>query len=229
LAVGSDAVISHGSAAAIHRLYGVAPAVLRPELTVPCSARHRLAGVIVHRCRTLTRQEVVARFGVLVTTPARTLVDIAGRYRASVLERILDEGLIERRFGVAELQGCLQRLPVNAAGRSVLDRLLGMRSEGPVADSVLEARAFEALRPLSPFKAHFVLPIGTVVYVIDAAWPDKRVGAEIVGRTHRVASRSAFDRERRKLNDLASAGWRIAHLTSAMSAGEMVGAVRRLL
>jgi hypothetical protein len=85
------------------------------------------------------------------------------------------------------------------------------------------------LRALSPFQAHFVLSVGKAVYVIDAAWPDKRVGAEIVGRAHRVASRSAFDRERRKLNDLASVGWRIAHLTSAMSPTEMIAAVKRLL
>ena len=94
---------------------------------------------------------------------------------------------------------------------------------------MLEARAFEALRPLSPFKAHFPLSIGQAVYIIDVAWPNRRVGAEIVGRAHRVASRTAFDRERRKLNDLAAAGWRIAHLTSVMSGNEMVEAVRRLL
>jgi len=44
-----------------------------------------------------------------------------------------------------------------------------------------------------------------------------------------TASRSAFDRERRKLNALVTAGWRIAHLTAAMSADEMVATVRALL
>ena len=71
--------------------------------------------------------------------------------------------------------------------------------------------------------------LGGRVYVIDAAWPEYRVAAEVVGRAHRVASRSAFDRERRKLNELGAFGWRIAHLTAVMSAEEMIGAVRSLL
>jgi hypothetical protein len=56
----------------------------------------------------------------------------------------------------------------------------------------------------------------------------RRVGAEIVGRSHRVASRSAFDQERRKLNALASAGRRNAHPTSTMSSTEILEAVQKL-
>jgi hypothetical protein len=229
LAVGADAVISHAGAAAIHGLYGVTPATIVPELTVSRRQRPRLAGVTVHRSLPLSRHDVGVKCGVLVTTPARTLVDLAGRYSQRVIERILDEGLISRRLGLAELNRCLHEAAPNIAGRARIDQMIAMRAEGPAADSVLEARAFAALRPLSPFKAHFVLGVGKDVYVLDAAWPDKRVGAEVIGRAVRVASRAAFDRERRKLNALASTGWRIAHLTSAMSASEMVEVVRTLL
>ena len=229
LAVGADAVVSHASAAAIHGLYGVPPTALLPELTVPRRHRPRLAGVTVHRCLAISQHDVGVKWGVLVTSPARTLVDLASRYTVRALGRILDEGLIQRRLSVAELKACRQRTAPNAPGRARIDQLIALRAEGPLADSMLEARAFEALRPLSPFKAHFTLGIGQAVYVIDAAWPDKRVGAEIDGRVHRVASRSTFDRERQKLNALAAAGWRVAHLTSTMSADEMVAAVRRLL
>ena len=34
-----------------------------------------------------------------------------------------------------------------------------------------------------------MIVVDKAVFVIDAAWPEKRVGAEIVGRAHRVASR----------------------------------------
>jgi hypothetical protein len=62
--------------------------------------------------------------------------------------------------------------------------LLAVRAERPAADSVLQARAFEALRPLAPFKTRFVLAVGRNVYVLDAAWPDRRVPAGIgAGRT----------------------------------------------
>jgi hypothetical protein len=51
----------------------------------------------------------------------------------------------------------------------------------------------------------------------------------VLGRAHRVVSLSAFERGRRKLNALGAAGWQIAHLTAAMSAAEMVAAVKALL
>ena len=226
LAAGPGAVVSHAGAAAFHRLNGLAAASHVPELIVPRDRYPRLSGVVVHRCGPLSPQDIAVKCGVLVTSPARALIDLAGRYKLKALERILDEGLIERRFGIVEVQRCLGRTAPNAPGRSQIQQLLTVRSEGPAADSILEARSFEALQPLAPFKVHFILGIGGNVYVLDAAWPDRRVAAEVVGRSHRMASRSAFDRERRKLNALAGAGWRVAHLTSAMSAPEMVAAVR---
>ena len=157
LAVGADAVISHAGAAAIHGLYGVTATTLLPELTVSRRQRPRLAGVTVHRSLPHSRRDVEVKCGVPVTTPARTLVDLAGRYNVRVIERILDEGLISRRLGLAELNRCLHDAAPNIPGRARIDRLLAVRAEGPAADSMLEARAFVALRPLSPFKTHFVL------------------------------------------------------------------------
>lgn len=227
LAVGPDAVVSHGSAAAVHRFYYGELAVV--ELTLPRSGYSRPSGVVVHRSEGLATGDVVSKRGLRVTSPCRTLVDLAGRLGPSLTEKLLDEGLIQRRWSVVQVQECLLRAPQNITGRTYLGRLLAQRAEGPSADSMLEAQAFKALEVLVPFQAHFSTVIGTSVYVIDAAWPEHKVGAEIVGRAHRVVSRSAFDRERRKLNALTVAGWRIAHLTAAMSAGEMVDAVQALL
>jgi very-short-patch-repair endonuclease len=146
-----------------------------------------------------------------------------------VLERTLDEGFIERRWRVGDLVACLKRSSPNAPGRASLERLVKLRSEAPSADSALELAAFEALKPLAPFRTHYVTAVGEAVYVIDVAWPSQRVGAEVVGRAHRAVSLSAFDRERRKLNVLGAAGWQIAHLTAAMSAAEMVAAVEAVM
>jgi hypothetical protein len=229
LAAGPYAVVSHRAAAVLHHLSGITTALIVPELTVPPQHRPRLAGVVVHRGARLPAQDVAVKHGVLVTTPARTLLDVAALYKPHSLARLVDEGLIERRWSIAELQMCLERAAPNARGRSMISGLLALRAERPDADSMLEVRAFEALRPLAPFKTHFMLGVGGSVYVLDAAWPHRRVAAEIVGRAHRVASRSAFDRERRKLNALTGAGWRVAHLTSVMSGAEMLAAVTRLL
>jgi hypothetical protein len=227
LAAGPDAVVSHASAAAVHRFeYGP---LGRVELTLPRHGHSRPPGVTVHRSTDLAQEDIVERNGVLVTSAPRTLVDLAGRLEPSLTEKLLDEGLIERRWTVKQVQDCLSRARQNVPGRAQLRDLLALRAEEPNADSVLESRVFRALEPLMPFEVHFSTVLGGRVYVIDAAWPADRVGAEVVGRAHRVASRSAFDRERRKLNELGAFGWKIAHLTAVMSAEEMIVAVSSLI
>jgi very-short-patch-repair endonuclease len=227
LAAGPAAVVSHASAAGVHRFeYGANGPV---ELTVPRGSHARPPGVVVHRASDLAREDLVRERGVLMTSPSRTLVDLAGRLGPVLTEKLLDEGLIARRWTISQVQNCLSRARPNAAGRDFLERLLRLRGSDPNAESVLEAKAFRALAPFKPFEVHFALAIGARVYVVDVAWPDQRVGAEIVGRSHRRASLSAFDRERRKLNALGASGWRICHLTAAMSPRDMVDAVKTML
>ncbi|MGH9106024.1 MAG: type IV toxin-antitoxin system AbiEi family antitoxin domain-containing protein [Acidimicrobiales bacterium] len=227
LGAGPAAVISHSSAAAVHRLY-MAPAGV-PEITISLSLRCRLPGVVVHRSSPLPLADLTARYGVNVTSPERTIVDMAGRVPPTFLERMVDEGLVDGRLSVARLASCLERAVPNKPGRSALERLMSLRNELPAADSVLELRVYRALRALAPYRPHFRVTIGKATFVLDAAWPEHRVAAEIVGRRHRVASRSAFDRERRKLNALMAARWQIAHLTAAMRDDEMLAAVGALL
>jgi hypothetical protein len=227
LAAGPEAIISHGSAAAVRRFdYGVGGGV---ELTVRPGSSVRLPGVCVHRAADLPAEDVIRERGVLVTSRCRTLVDMAGRLGPLLTEKLVDEGLIVRRWTVTQLQECLSRARQNTAGREFLNRLLQVRGQDVHADSVLEAKAFRALAPLRPFEVHFPVVLGTSVYVLDAAWPEWKVGAEIVGRAHRLASLSAFDRERRKLNALSVDGWRICHLTAAMTVQDMVVAVKAML
>jgi very-short-patch-repair endonuclease len=231
LAAGPGAAISHSSAAAVHRFYCSYGASTKggPELTVLKSHALRLSGVRTHRGTLVLPGDVVVRSGVLVTSPARTLVDMAGRLLPVALERTLDEALIARQMRTGEVAACLARSPARLPGRARLQHLVDLRTESPTADSALEALAYLALAALAPFEAHYVLEVGGKSFVLDAAWPEHRVAVEIVGRGHRVASRSAFDRERRKLNVLAAAGWQIAHLTAVMSGTEMVAAVSALL
>ena len=107
--------------------------------------------------------------------------------------------------------------------------MLAARVGGPGPDSHLEQRLYRLLAPLEPFEPHFQMVLEGVVVVVDAAWPWCRVAAEIDGRTYRVGSRSAFDRETRKLNLLATAGSSVAHLSATMSGEECFGAIRALM
>jgi hypothetical protein len=48
-----------------------------PIIDVTAATKHRHKGIRVHRSRTLTAREVTVHFGIPVTTPARTLLDLA--------------------------------------------------------------------------------------------------------------------------------------------------------
>lgn len=219
-------VISHATAARLHALDGIAHGSMI-ELSVPHPRRPRLAGVVVHRTKLLAEDVQLYR-AVPVTTPARTIIDMAGRLNEDVLARVIDEGCIARRWTPASILSALERLGWHT-GAPVLRDLLQSRIGEPAADSILETRVIRALSCLGPFETHFHLVLAGELLILDMAWPAFRVAAECDGWSVRSRSRAKFDRDRRRDNLLAAHGWSVAHLTSAMSDDEMRTAVCRLL
>jgi very-short-patch-repair endonuclease len=86
LASGEGAVLSHMSAAALWRL-------LRPEngpvdvSTAARSGRTQRAGIRLHRCPSLRGGSTTRRFGIPVTTPARTIEDLEGEALPHLVRR----------------------------------------------------------------------------------------------------------------------------------------------
>jgi len=228
LAAGSDAVLSHRTAGAIHGFHGLAlPA--NPELILPRAPRRRLEGAELHFTGPVDDRDQVIRRGVAVTTPVRTLIDLASCVEAGLLGQILDEGAVRRAWSFEEVDACLRRQPRGRTGGPRLRHLLSLRLGEATPDSRLEQRVIRYLRPLRPFEVHFQLVLDGTVVVLDVAWPAWRIAAEIDGRSYRQISRSAHDRESRKLTLLAAADWKVAHLTATMTASECVSAVMSLL
>ena len=85
LACGDKAALSHFSAAV---LWGMLSSDGKIHVTAP-SGRGR-PGLVVHRAA-LEEGEVAKRAGIPVTTPARTLIDLADVAPRRTLERALDE------------------------------------------------------------------------------------------------------------------------------------------
>ncbi len=95
------AVVSHETALTIHNLSDVMPSTI--HLTVPKRGfrKEPPAGVVLHRER-LDGDEIETREGYLVTTPLRTVLDVAAaslsqEHLNRALEDTLDKGLIRRR------------------------------------------------------------------------------------------------------------------------------------
>jgi hypothetical protein len=165
-----------------------------------------------------------------VTTPARTVIDLAGRLEPAQLARIIDEGSIERAWTINELAECASRLARQGrAGGRAMRAVLTDRLDEPSAQSALELRMIRLLAPYAPFETQYQVVLDGEVFILDIAWPWWRVAAEVDGWWVRARSRSKLDHDSHKTNVLAAHDWKVAHLTSAMDAARVLQDVGRLL
>ena len=137
LAVGDDAVLSHRSAAA---LWGIRPFTgTRVDVSADRHLRSR-AGLRFHAVR-LAPDEVTTRDAIPVTTPPRTLLDLAAVVPAHQLERAMNEAERQHLADLLSLDAVLRR-HAGANGTRALRRALERVQPGGLAvtRSDLEAR-----------------------------------------------------------------------------------------
>jgi len=231
LAAGDAAFASHFTALT---LWGYEQFAGRPtELTVPLGRRPRTPEVVVHRSGTIEEADVRRVGGVPVLSAARTIVDVSARFDEGVLGQLVDDGLRRRVLSLSGLHAVARRLPTIATGRSprrVADVLARRTAGFHPGDSELESRVLRTLVDAGfpePVRQHRVRVNGRT-YFVDLAYPAEQVAIEVDGfEYHR--SRTDFDRDRSRQNDLVGAGWTVLRFTSRSPTTEIVGAVRRSL
>lgn len=141
---GADCVASHATAGLLWRIEAV-PRSLRPEVWVPPSRRPRHRDVVVHRGVVVANDRRV-REGIPLTSPARTVVDLAARLDAEALEAAVEDVLCR---GLTT-PGAIERCVVSVGGRgrdgvARLRRLLAQRDQAPL-ESRLEVKVWRLLR-----------------------------------------------------------------------------------
>jgi very-short-patch-repair endonuclease len=202
---GSEAALSHRSAAF---LWGLLPERgPRVDVTVPRGGQRRRRGaVIIHRAA-LPAGDIALRDGIAVTTPARTLVDLADILPRRPLERAFDEAAYLR----LDLGGLAPRS--GRRGSGVLASVLARHDAGATRTrSELEERMLRLCR-------RFRLPAPEVNatvegYTADFVWREQRLIVETDGwEAH--GTRAAFERDRRRDADLLAAGWRVLRISYA--------------
>jgi very-short-patch-repair endonuclease len=209
----ADGVISHQSAGRLWDFRRV-PATSAAHVTI--QAARRVAGmneVIVHRSNLLAELDVVRRHdGIAVTSPPRTVFDLASLMSYDDLESIIEQGLDRELFAMPTLWATARRLGCRGrAGSGRFERVLAHREpwQRPV-QSDLELRLERALvqaRLPRPVRQHPIdLGDGVTVHV-DLAWPVHRVLIEVDHVTwHGGRADAGVDKWRdRQLNAL---GWR---------------------
>lgn len=213
LAAGDGAVASHASAARLHGFRGFDAAPL--ELSVERRSRPRLPGVRGHRAQGLDADRS-KRAAIPVTSAARTLVDLSGRVGAAELGALLDDGLRRRIVTLDGLAVCVARLHRGPGRRPALVHgALRARLPGyEPGDSDFERHVLDLLHEagLRGFVAQHRVRVGRRRYVIDIAFPDVGLAIEPDGwDVHRT--RTAFDADRARANDLVVAGWTVMRFT----------------
>jgi Protein of unknown function (DUF559) len=135
------AAASHRSAVWMWRLAGRPPD--RPEITVPRSARPRLAGVIVHRSGDLDPSRTIVRNGIPCTDALRALYDLAAVAPGPELTEAVDKALATRLVTAGGLVAELGRRSIHGrpGTRALRAQLEGRGLAGGPEPSVLESEA----------------------------------------------------------------------------------------
>jgi hypothetical protein len=102
LACGPGAALSHASAAALWELR--ATTATRIDVSVrEAGGRAKRPRVRIHRVPSLRDDELTEKDGIRVTTPARTLLDLAAQLPRRALERALDQAAVSELFDLTAL------------------------------------------------------------------------------------------------------------------------------
>jgi very-short-patch-repair endonuclease len=207
LACGEGALLSHQAAASV---WGIRPATSGPvDVTVTARGVQGRPGVRVHHARRLDPRDVRRRFGIPLTAPARTVLDLAPELDQGALERMLAEAQLRHLLATAELESVLDRHP-RRPGAGALRRLL----EGDGAPALTRSEAEERL--LALLRAAELPPTAVNARIgrheVDLLFEPERLVVEMDGFAYH-RTRSAFERDRLRDAELQAAGYRVVRVT----------------
>jgi very-short-patch-repair endonuclease len=212
----AGAVASHHSAAALWQLPPGATLVEPVDVLVPGLARGRYVGVRAHRAGRLCADETTRLEGIPVTTPARTLLDLAAGTALRDLERLVAHAEREGLAGQGVLASLLARHPLHH-GAAALRRVLALHGGPQFTRSEAEARLLALFRRGGlPAPA---LNVRVAGYEVDFLWRAERLVVEVDGFAYH-SSAHAFERDRRRDAALTAAGIRVVRFTWRQVADE---------
>ena len=207
LAAGDDSVLTHLTAG---RLDGFLEEEDGALIHVTTSRfRGRPPGLVVHTSRRLPPRDITWRHNLPITTPPRTLVDIAEVADARVVERAVETAFAKRRVTEPQLRATIQRLPGRRGGRR-LTAFLDSRGSGFTrswAEDQLRRLARAARLPA------FVCNDRVAGYEVDVHFVGRHVIVEVDSWLHH-SGQVAFARDRRKWADLRAAGYEVVGVTA---------------
>lgn len=210
LAVGPGAALSHHSGGALWGMRTTARG--RIDVTVPVTRRPRLK-IQIHEA-TLAPDELTTLHHIPVTTPARTLLDLATVLAPDALERAINEAERLQLSSPTSLDDLIARHR-GRPGIPAITRILNAKFVG----ATITRNDFEDLFSTLLDKAGLPHPvfnapmeIGGIWIKPDCMWREQRLIVELDGfETH--GTRAVFESDRARDRALQVAGWRVARIT----------------
>jgi very-short-patch-repair endonuclease len=203
LACGPGAVLSHGSAAT---LWGIDAHWHRPpEVTVTSARRRR--GIAIHRSHALATADRTVHFGIAVTSPARTIFDIAPRLSDQSLVRAVNDARLAGHLRLADLSDLKRRHPRNPSTKRL--ESLVRPTEAPTRSQFEDA--------FLAFVERYDLPRPEVNqrvagHEVDMLFRAQKLVVELDGYEYH-SDRASFERDRNRDPDLLAAGFGTVRVT----------------
>ncbi len=212
LAAGPDALSSHRTAAILWNFDAFYSRVI--EVTVPYAESPVPNSTIVHRSRRANPQDVVD--GIPITTPERTLFDLAPIVPWSVLEKATRSAVHQNLTTPSRLDHAVGRFGGRGvAGTRRMRTLVGVIRDdlsGSVAEIDLKHIIQNAPIPPAVQQLQIPLPDGSNAYP-DFCWPDQMKVVEVDGfEAHGTPQQ--LQRDLRRQNALLALGWEIRRFTA---------------
>ncbi len=207
LSIGRAALLSHETAAYLHKLL---PCPAQPvHVTVVGRSLARRTKLYVHHAAALNRRDTCHRDGLRLTTVHRTILDLAATMAIDDLELLVAGAVRKRRTNERALRDQLDRnrgRPGTPALRSLLDSPGGAGFTRSKAERRLRRLLREAQLP----QPRSCAMVGR--YEVDLLWPDERLVVEFdSARFH--TDRLAFETDRRRDTYLQSRGYAVLRIT----------------
>lgn len=203
------------AAAALWKLDGCPSGLL--EVTIASGRSVRApSDVVLHRLDIDVPADRSSVGPIPVTSPSRTLLDLAAVVDPDVLELALEDALRRRLTSERRLGWQLQRQAKSGRrGAGALRRVIELRAGAAPTESWLETTALQVIRAASlppPERQFHVFEGRRRVARLDLAYPGSLVGINCHGfKFH--SGRRAWAKDLQRLDDLVRLGWRILHFT----------------
>jgi len=180
-----------------------------PEITVLGTSAPPLRGVRVHRTSALDRADTTVVDGLLLTSPARTALDLGAVLPFEVVERVVQTAVLAKLLTLDDILAVLDRTGRRGRnGTAVLRAIAHQAIPDSQLESMLEMKLLALVRRAGlpePVLQH-EMTVGRRAVRLDMAWPEIEAAVEGDGhRWHATSQKVARDRSRRRA--IRSTGW----------------------